>query len=253
MRVGLYLLSGAGILTLNLILGLAFSTSTLAQIIQILIIDAIVFGLAFILYKHRPGKKKHIKFTVKPVLLSIGGMLGTWLAAQSITRLIVTKKDIAYEVVNQSVFQVNPLDNPLLILSLILSATFSLVAAPLSEEFLYRGVFYHGIAEWKFFKSPITRIGFATITSAVIFGTVHMNATQFVSALIMALYICIIYEYTHSIWYSVILHGIYNIIGYLFNITGNDLPLSGYTALIGIGIAVTCLIILLWEKIAKNK
>jgi membrane protease YdiL (CAAX protease family) len=74
-----------------------------------------------------------------------------------------------------------------------------LVAAPVGEEFLFRGLIY-----------PLLRkrvsILVSTLVTAVVFGLVHGNAVQFASTLPLAVLLALVYEHTRALWPCVLLH-----------------------------------------------
>ncbi|MFM9539977.1 CPBP family intramembrane glutamic endopeptidase [Streptomyces turgidiscabies] len=75
----------------------------------------------------------------------------------------------------------------------------TLVAAPVGEEFLFRGLIY-----------PLLRkrvsILVSTLVTAVVFGLVHGNAVQFASTLPLAVLLALVYEHTRALWPCVLLH-----------------------------------------------
>lgn len=73
------------------------------------------------------------------------------------------------------------------------------IIGPVSEEFVFRGVFYHG-----FRKSG--RIIGAMIWSAILFGLTHMNFNQMSYAIVVGLIGTFLIEGCGSIFYSILLH-----------------------------------------------
>ncbi|MGW0868873.1 CPBP family intramembrane glutamic endopeptidase [Streptomyces sp. NPDC002740] len=80
----------------------------------------------------------------------------------------------------------------------------TLVAAPVGEEFLFRGLIY-----------PLLRkrvsILVSTLITAVVFGLVHGNAVQFASTLPLAVLLALVYERTRALWPCVLLHLSFNL------------------------------------------
>ena len=79
---------------------------------------------------------------------------------------------------------------------------YSALAAPLTEEFLFRGVVLgvlrpHGD-------------GFAIVVSAVLFGLYHGNVEQFVFAFLVGLVLSYVRVRTDNLWWCVLLHGANN-------------------------------------------
>ena len=77
------------------------------------------------------------------------------------------------------------------------------VAAPLLEEILMRGIVLDGMLKnykpWK-----------AIIWSAVLFGALHLNLWQFISAFLMGIVMGYLYWKTKSIWICIIIHALNN-------------------------------------------
>ncbi|MFJ1733234.1 lysostaphin resistance A-like protein [Streptomyces sp. NPDC088254] len=75
----------------------------------------------------------------------------------------------------------------------------TLVAAPVGEEALFRGLIY-----------PLLRkrvsILASTLVTAVVFGLLHGNAVQFASTLPLAVLLALVYERTRVLWPCVLLH-----------------------------------------------
>ncbi|WP_327357803.1 CPBP family intramembrane glutamic endopeptidase [Streptomyces sp. NBC_01304] len=75
----------------------------------------------------------------------------------------------------------------------------TLVAAPVGEEALFRGLIY-----------PLLRkrvsIVVSTLVTAVMFGLVHGNSVQFASTLPLAVLLALVYERTRVLWPCVLLH-----------------------------------------------
>ncbi len=82
------------------------------------------------------------------------------------------------------------------------------VAAPILEEFIFRGIVLEG-----FLKNYDPQK--AIIWSAIIFGAVHLNPWQFIGAGVLGLYIGWIYYRTRSIIPCIVLHFINNLLAYL--------------------------------------
>jgi len=77
------------------------------------------------------------------------------------------------------------------------------VAAPILEEFIFRGIMLNGLLK-KY--SPHKAI----IVTSILFGFVHLNPWQFISAFILGLFIGWIYYKTRSISLVIIIHAFNN-------------------------------------------
>ena len=84
---------------------------------------------------------------------------------------------------------------------------YTIVGAPILEEFSFRKVLCGGLS--KFGKAP------AVIVSALLFGLMHRNSGQFFLAFFVGLVFGCVYLYSGKIIYSIILHGIINLIASL--------------------------------------
>jgi len=77
------------------------------------------------------------------------------------------------------------------------------VAAPLLEEFLFRGIILRALLKkyspWK-----------AILISALIFGIFHLNPWQFLYATILGIYLGYIYWKTRSLFYPILIHWLLN-------------------------------------------
>lgn len=78
----------------------------------------------------------------------------------------------------------------------------ALVLAPVVEEFIFRGFLLHRFTE----KWGVVR---AIIVVSIIFGILHIN---FFGAAAFSVVLCVIYLYTKSIWPSIFLHFINNVV-----------------------------------------
>ena len=82
------------------------------------------------------------------------------------------------------------------------------VAAPVLEELIFRGIILDGLLE-KY--SPLKSI----LISSILFGIVHLNPWQFVAAVILGGFSGWIYYKTKSLTLSIIIHATANFCGYI--------------------------------------
>ena len=86
---------------------------------------------------------------------------------------------------------------------------------PVAEELMFRGIITGAIA--KKFNGPVT-----VICSALIFGLMHGISVQIGYAFICGLLLAFVYYYTANLWYTVIMHALFNFFGstlaYFFNL-----------------------------------
>lgn len=77
------------------------------------------------------------------------------------------------------------------------------ILGPLNEEFVCRGIIYHG------YRKTGRMIG-AAVLSSILFGLLHMNFNQMSYAILVGIFAVILIEATGSLWSSVIYHCLIN-------------------------------------------
>jgi len=82
------------------------------------------------------------------------------------------------------------------------------VAAPFIEELIFRGIILDGLLQ-KY--SPVKSI----ILSSILFGIVHLNPWQFISALIIGMFSGWVYYRTRKISLSILIHLVNNFVAFL--------------------------------------
>lgn len=119
------------------------------------------------------------------------------------------------------------------------------VAAPIVEEFLFRGLIYNRLRERMKFVP-------AALVSSLVFGALHGNAVQFLYAFIIGLLLAFVYEKFKTILAPVIFHAGANLISVIItNIMpeeGIGLTTGGYMLLVVAELAVTLLILWLIDR-----
>lgn len=85
----------------------------------------------------------------------------------------------------------------------------TLIAAPVAEEFLFRGLIY---SMWKKVMSP----RFAFIGQALLFALIHGTQAHLLPIFMLGIFSCYVFERTGNIWLSVGVHIVYNIFSILF-------------------------------------
>lgn len=71
-----------------------------------------------------------------------------------------------------------------------------------AEEFIFRGLLYSQYRR--------RRVWGAIVTSALLFGLMHMNLNQFCYAFVIGIFFCLVYEGTGTILASMLMHAVYN-------------------------------------------
>lgn len=82
------------------------------------------------------------------------------------------------------------------------------VAAPILEELIFRGIILEGLLKQ---YNPIKAI----LVSSLLFGLVHLNPWQFVTGFIIGIFSGWVYYKTHSLTLAVIIHATANLSGFL--------------------------------------
>jgi membrane protease YdiL (CAAX protease family) len=95
------------------------------------------------------------------------------------------------------------------------------IAAPLLEEFIFRGLILTGLLK-KYNPQK------AIIWSAVIFGFIHLNPWQFVPAFIIGIFIGWVFYHTKSVWPGVFIHFINNSFSFYIGLKYQDINTSFY-------------------------
>lgn len=79
----------------------------------------------------------------------------------------------------------------------------AVVAAPLTEELLFRGLLY-GVCK------RFTDSWFAAIVSSLLFASVHLHIGSFMPLFTLALILVAVYEITGSLLVPILMHGLFN-------------------------------------------
>jgi hypothetical protein len=82
------------------------------------------------------------------------------------------------------------------------------IAAPIIEELIFRGIILNGLLQR---YSPIKSI----ILSSILFGIVHLNPWQFISALIIGVFSGWVYYRTRKISLSILIHLVNNLVAFV--------------------------------------
>lgn len=118
--------------------------------------------------------------------------------------------------------------------SLWLTAVFTVVAAPIVEELLFRKVICGKLVKYG--------QGVAIVVSGLMFGLFHLNFNQFFYAFLMGMFLGFIYVKTGEIKYSIIIHMAINFIGsFLSSIVMMMLDLESTTGMMIYGLYAMCL------------
>lgn len=168
------------------------------------LINILFFGAVLYEKKRLNIKKELLENNKKLILICVLMSIGFYMSISGFIDLFnLTKYFTDY---NSSV-------EVLLSGNIILNIISVCILAPISEEFILRGVVYNNIR--KYLDVPM-----ALLLQGVLFGIIHMNLLQCLYAIILGMILGYIYEKTGSIIYSSIFHMIFNLCNHIF-----DLPI----------------------------
>ncbi|MDD5350875.1 MAG: CPBP family intramembrane metalloprotease, partial [Chthoniobacteraceae bacterium] len=86
---------------------------------------------------------------------------------------------------------------------ILLAAGFATTAAPLLEEFLFRGYFYGTLR--RHLGAPA-----ALLLVSALFASIHLNAAALAPLFVLAACLTLAYEATGSLWTSICMHALFN-------------------------------------------
>lgn len=97
----------------------------------------------------------------------------------------------------------------------IYSFLMMVIAAPVFEEFIFRGIMLDGLL--KKYKPVI-----AILISSFLFGLVHLNPWQFITGMIIGLFSGWVYYRSKSLSYSILVHVVVNLSGFILRLLGTE-------------------------------
>jgi membrane protease YdiL (CAAX protease family) len=168
-------------------------------LIYYLLVNGITFGIAYLIRKQITHKNS-FNFTIenKPIIpfIIIGSFVlifGIATPIQSLIPLTESFKKGLMEFHSQTG---------------ILTFLLMVIAAPIFEELIFRGIILDGLLKR---YSPLVSI----LISSLLFGFAHVNPWQFILGLIIGLFFGWVYYKTRSVLPSIIMHASVNLCGYL--------------------------------------
>lgn len=198
-----------GIVGIAVLLMLIFSpvnvllNNVIANEISFLIYYLLTFGGTFVIAHtiriRKTGNKTYdlslssIKLMVLVSITMIGLQLGV--SAPIVNSLHIP--DFMKEMIGQFVNQKG-----------VFSFIAIVIAAPVVEELIFRGIILDGLLKK---HSPTKSI----LISSILFGIVHLNPWQFISALILGAFSGWVYYRTKKLSLSILIHSINNLIGFI--------------------------------------
>lgn len=195
-RIGLPLLA----VVAYMLLGGVLLRLGLNPIVSTLIADLVAFGLSFWYLWGRPvpvdgDGRSLLQAPAKPILWI--GLVLVWVFGQiTASWVLVQTGDPSFQSYNSELHDVTGV---MMWLSLLLTV----VAAPLCEEFLIRGVVF---GTWREVNP-----WFAFFGSSLLFALLHGTLTHLVPTLLTGMLLAVAYAVTGRIWFTVVLHIGYNL------------------------------------------
>lgn len=195
-RIGLPLLA----VVAYMLLGGVLLRLGLNPIVSTLITDLVAFGFSFWYLWGRPvpvdgDGRSLLQAPAKPVLWI--GLVLVWVFGQiTASWVLVQTGDPSFQTYHS---ELNDVTGVMMWLSLLLTV----VAAPLCEEFLMRGVVF---GTWRKVNP-----WFAFFGSSLLFACLHGTLTHLVPTFLTGMLLAVAYAVTGRIWFTVVLHIGYNL------------------------------------------
>ncbi|WP_419022695.1 lysostaphin resistance A-like protein [Emergencia sp.] len=128
--------------------------------------------------------------------------------------------------------------------NIVLAVILVVIITPLAEEMLFRGTLFGGLRE---------RYGFwvAAIISSAVFAVMHLNPWSMVCTFIIGMFYALLFEKTGSLVYSMVGHGINNLIA-VISLAVPEIP---FHAILGpvISAAAMALMVLTYIRVYKRQ
>jgi len=196
--VGIAILSTLLFSPVNIILNTVLGKE-ISFLVYYLLAMGVPFGIAHLIRNKRTGISKY-NFSLSSmkimVLISISIIaIQTGIVSPIVSSLPMPEimKKIFLEFANQNG---------------IFSFIVIVIAAPIIEELIFRGIILNGLLQR---YSPVKSI----IISSVLFGIVHLNPWQFISALIIGLFSGWVYYRTRKLTLSIMIHSVNNLFAFV--------------------------------------
>ncbi len=182
---------------------------------------AVIFGIWYIKRERRRQIHAGVRSATRPgtILSLVGiGMLGQYALSFFLTIVKYFLPDLFTEYAETT--STISLSNGYPILTVIVVV----IAGPIAEEVLFRGVIYGQLRD----SFTVTQ---AAVISAAAFGIFHDNIIQGVYAAVFGMILAYVFEKTQTIWGSVLVHMMFNLSSYawtgisaIFSAIGFDAP-----------------------------
>lgn len=99
-----------------------------------------------------------------------------------------------------------------------LFAFLSIVAAPVAEELLFRGILY------QYFR-PVMGVAAGAVVSSLVFGASHGTVPHVLIGLFFGTAQCFLFEYSGQIWWNILVHSLVNVLSFLASVYALDIGL----------------------------
>ena len=165
-----------------------------------------IFGMWYY-YRFEGDYLPNFKNTFQPILI-LGLILIIPLSqfACSFLSTIVTSIHPQWMEEYLSMIETSGLDNDITLISVL----YSVIRGPISEELIFRGVTMRA-------ANRVFPFWLACIWQAILFGIYHMNVIQGIYTFILGILLGLVCEYSGSIYYSILLHMLFNGYGYFID------------------------------------
>ena len=91
--------------------------------------------------------------------------------------------------------------------ALALYGVTTVIAAPVGEEFFYRGLVFSGLTRWGFIP--------AALVSSILFALSHVDAATLIPFTVAGLTMCWLYWRSGSLWDAIAFHVLFNLLSYI--------------------------------------
>jgi hypothetical protein len=102
-------------------------------------------------------------------------------------------------------------------IQLIYFGLIAVVAAPIVEEILFRGILYP-------YLKKVGHPGIALISTSVLFAATHANVTAFLPLVVLAMLLVLLYEMTNDLLAPILAHSLFNLVNFSYVIWNEASP-----------------------------
>ncbi len=139
---------------------------------------------------------------LKILVLGLAGGIAAWLVlaygTYFIVEVLLDQRAEPQTLVDQFMSDPDPLKRGMIIAAAVL-------AAPLYEETVFRGILYPVIRQF-------TGRAFGLAFSALVFAAVHLHVTSLAPMFLLGIFLCLAYDFTRCLWVPMAIHACFNAI-----------------------------------------